>query len=371
MTFCLYEIYLFVCLRGRHFLKIQMNIVRIALLNKRFLEDILNNYGRIFYHLTVAALSAMIALSLPTIVAFVAKNILVSWAMISNEKLFLISVEMVLGILLILLFNFISRNWKDRRISRMAKTAGLIFVSPTKGFFARRRIKKLKERQGFSRDVMFIGSTGFRTFVDPKSDMYHVIRNCREARIMLLDPYSEGANVRAKSILDPGITLESFREQIKKSIDFLKGLKAVQKNVRLKLYQDIPLLKLTILGDTIWIKHYHTGLDVQMMPEFVFKHDQNAGSLYIPLYQYFLTKWNNPDLPEYDLDTDELIYRDLAGNVMRRERFDQMKTEVSSNTDPSHHLVPPNYNRLGGYTHPFIQSRRNPACIEEFFKNLW
>ena len=122
MTFCLYEIYLFVCLRGRHFLKIQMNIVRIALLNKRFLEDILNNYGRIFYHLTVAALSAMIALSLPTIVAFVAKNILVSWAMISNEKLFLISVEMVLGILLILLFNFIGRNWKDRRISRMAKT---------------------------------------------------------------------------------------------------------------------------------------------------------------------------------------------------------------------------------------------------------
>jgi hypothetical protein len=41
-----------------------------------------------------------------------------------------------------------------------------------------------------------------------------VIQNCREARIMLLDPYSEGASARAKSILDPNVTPETFEEQI-------------------------------------------------------------------------------------------------------------------------------------------------------------
>ena len=326
---------------------------------------------RIFYHVVVMALSAAFALSLPFTASFLAKNFLVYWSFIGNEKIFLISVEMALAISLVLFFNYISRSWKDRKLSNMARDAGLVSVTPTRGLLARRRMRKLKEKEGFARDVMVIGSTGFRTFVDPKGDLHHVIKNCREAKIMLLHPYSEGASARAKSILDPGITPESFGEQIKKSIDFLKGLKAVQKNVRLKLYQDIPLLKLAILGDYIWIKHYHAGLDVQSMPEYVFKHDQNTGSLYIPFYQYFLTRWNNPDLPEYDLDTDELIYRDLAGNVIRRERFDQMKREVSININPSHHLVPPNYNRLGGYTHPFMQSRRNPACIEEFLKNVW
>jgi hypothetical protein len=169
----------------------------------------------------------------------------------------------------------------------MARAAGLVFVGSTRGLFSRRSIKKFKEQEGFARDVMVIGSTGFRTFVDPKGDLHNVMKHCREAKIMFLNPYSEGANARARSIVDPDITLESFREQIIKSIDFMKGLKAVQKNVRLKLYQDIPLLKLVILGDYIWIKHYHAGLDVRMMPEYVFKHDKNTGSLHIPFYHYF------------------------------------------------------------------------------------
>jgi len=55
----------------------QISIMRKTLFNKRFLEDILNNYGRIFYHVAIAALSAVIALSLPWIVAFISKKILV------------------------------------------------------------------------------------------------------------------------------------------------------------------------------------------------------------------------------------------------------------------------------------------------------
>ena len=348
-----------------------LQINELTVDNMRISEDLIKGSMRIFYHVAVMALSAAFALSLPLTANFFAKEFLVYWSFIGNEKTFLISVEMALAISLVLFFNYISRSWKDRKLSNMARDAGLVSLTPTKGLLARRRMRKLKEKEGFARDVMVIGSTGFRTFVDPKGDLHHVIKNCREAKIMLLHPYSEGASARAKSILDPGVTPEIFAEQIRRSIDFLKELKAVQKKVRLKLYQDIPLLKLSILGDYIWIRHYHAGLDVQSLPEYVFKHDQNSGSLYIPFYQYFLTRWNHPDIPEYDLDTDELLHRDLAGNVIRRERLDQIKREASPNTDPSNHLGLNNHNRLGGYSPPLMQRRRDHACIEELFKNVW
>lgn len=279
------------------------------------------NLAHILYHIVVVVLSAAAALSLPFTVRAIAQNYLVYWSLIENEKIFLIAVEIAVAVFLIILFNYLARSWKDRTFSKMARSAGLVSVSNARGFLERRRIRKLKERQGFARDVMVIGSTGFRTFVDPEGDLHQVLQNCREAKIMLLDPFGEGAISRSKSIPDPDITPESFRDQIIKSIDFLKGLRALQKNVRLKLYQDMPLLKLIVLGDYISVKHYHTGLNVQDMPEYIFRHDHNPGGLYNLLYQYFLTRWRDPGVPEYELDTDELVFRDPSGNEVRREAF--------------------------------------------------
>lgn len=307
------------------------------LFRTKFLKDFIKGQSRIFYHMIVAALSAAIALSLPYTIRFIAKNLLIYWSLIGNEKIFVIVVELALALLVIFLSNYISRSLREKKLSNMARRAGLVSVSPTRGLFAWRKNKKLKEQVGFARDVLVIGSTGFRTFVDSKGDLHNVVQDCREAKIMFLNPYSQGASARAKSILDPNITLENFRDQIRKSIDFLKSLKAVQKNVRLKLYQDLPLLKLTIIGDYVWIQHYHAGLDVQTMPEYVFKHDQNTGSLYTPFYQYFLTRWNNPDIPEYDLDTDELIYRDETGNEVKRGKFDEIERGAAMSAGSSIH----------------------------------
>jgi hypothetical protein len=293
-----------------------------GLMKRRFAEDFVKGMGPILYHIVVVALSAAIALSLPMTINFVAQNLLVYWSVIGNEKIFLISVEIALAVTLILFSNYMSRSWKDRKLSHMARISGLVLAAPpTKRFLARRRIRKLKERQGFARDIMVISSTGFRTFADPKGDLSPVIQNCRAARIMLLNPNSEGATARANSILDPDITPESLGEQIRKTIDVLKTLKAAQKDIKLKLYEDTPLLKLAILGDYIWIQHYHGGLDVQKMPKYVFKHDQSPGSLYVVFYQYFLARWNDRQIPEYDLDTDELIYRNRGGNEVRREKY--------------------------------------------------
>ncbi len=305
----------------------------VALVKKRFFEDFIKGLTGILYHIVMVGVSAAFALSLPATVMFISKKFLTYWSLIGNDKIFFISIEMVLTISFLLFSTWFRKSWKDRKLSNMAKTAGIVFVTPAQGFFARRRIRKLKERQGLGKDVMVISSTGFRTFVDPKGELHEVIQNCRDAKIMLLNPESEGATVRAKSIPLPDVTPESFGEQIRKSIDFLKTLKAAQKNVKLKLYHEPPFLKMTILSDYIWLQYYQAGLDVQMMPKYVFKHDQNSGGLYVPFYQYFFERWNNPNIPEYDLDTDELIYRDTAGNEVKRGKLTEVKTELVSKAD--------------------------------------
>jgi len=345
-----------------------ITIMKTILSNKRFLRDFISDSARILYHTAFAALSAAIALSLPWILNSVAEKVLVYWSFLGNEKLLLVSIEMAIAFLLTLCFNAMVRSWKDRRLSNMAKDAGLVSVKPAKGFLSRRKVKKMKEEQGFAKDVMIIGSTGFRTFVDPRGDLHQVLRNCRKARVMLLNPFSDGARARAKSILDPQVTSETFREQIKKSIAFLRGLKSINKEVKLKLYHDAPLLKLTILDDHLWIQYYHAGLDIQRMPEYVFKHDQNLSSLYILFYQYFVTRWNDPEIPEYDLESDQLIYRDTAGNEIRREGFNDRESEKTVHILPHSYFTPRPGCPRERVIYPSQQNRRSRVCIEEVFR---
>ena len=128
------------------------------------------------YHVAVIVLSAAFALSFPSIVGFLAKSFLVYWSFIGNEKIFLVSMEIGVAILLILAVNYLHRSWKDRRLADVARLAGLLPVPATNGLFARKRTKKLLESQGFARDVMLIGSTGFRIFVDAEGELNQVLQ---------------------------------------------------------------------------------------------------------------------------------------------------------------------------------------------------
>jgi len=181
---------------------------------KRFPEGFLRKAIQILYHVGIVAFSAALAMSLPFIATYLAQKFLLFWSFTWNEKKFLFSIEVVLAVSLIIFSNFVVRSLKDMKLAKMARAAGLVLVTTNKGYLARRRIRKLKAGQGFARDIMAIGSTGFRTFVDSKGELYQVIQNCREAKIMLLNPDSEGARRRASSILAPDITPEIFGEQI-------------------------------------------------------------------------------------------------------------------------------------------------------------
>jgi hypothetical protein len=284
------------------------------------------NAFHILYHISVVVTSAAIALSLGDITRFLTRKVLLYWSFIENQELFLVATELTAAITLIVLINVIVRSWGIRKRSYMARIAGLFRVVSAKAFLAKRRLKKLKEEQGAGRNVMIISSTGFRTFADPTGDLHQVLRSCREAKIMLLDPLKDGVIARAKSLADPAITPEILRDQIIRSIDFLKELKTHQKNIRLKLYHEVPLLKLAIFGDFLCLQHYPAGLNVRKMPEYVFKHAKD-GNLFGLFYQYFVTRWLDPAIPEYDLDTDELVYRDKVGNEQKREQFNEVVME--------------------------------------------
>ncbi len=191
-------------------------------------------------------------------------------------------------------------------------------MASLKEFLARRKSRRFKEQQGFSRDLLLISYTGFFTFVDPRGDLHNVIQRCRQAKIMLLNPYGEG--MRLKKILSPGvISADIFYEHIKRRLEFVKALAKVKDNIRLKLYPGPPFLKLTILGDYLWIRYYNTNPD-RPTPEYSYKQAPDHGSLYTPFFQYFLTQWNDPRIPEYDLKTDELVYRDDSGKETKRGR---------------------------------------------------
>lgn len=280
----------------------------------------LKNLGHVAYHFLIVGVSAALALSIPTVVGYLVRGYLRSWPLIENDQFLLVAVEVAIAAALILFLHDLRKNWRDRRLSRTARAAGLFLVSPGKGLIARWNAARLKRKQGRAREVMIIGATGFRTFVDPSGDLHEPVKSCREARIMLLDPREEGARARALSLPAPDVTPERFREQIRASIAFLKGLRLLQKKVRLKLYPDTPLLKLAILGDFLWVRHYHPGTDASALPEFLFRHSPEPGGLYGPLHQYFLARWQDPRIPEYDLETDELVYQDGDGGA-RREAF--------------------------------------------------
>lgn len=305
-------------------------------MTNRFVETIrqtILDFERVLYHVAIVSLSAVIAMSLP----YLAQGFLALWARIHRHEVLLVSTEIAVAISLIVLFNHLARNRESRRLAEAASGAGLLEFLPAEGHFCEQRLGHLIRRQGLARNVMIIGSTG-TSFSQPERALHAVLKNCLEAKVMLLNPCGEGARTRARGMMAPDITPEALRDQARRSIEFLKLLRAFQKNIKLKLYPDVPTIKLAILGDELWLQHYHTSLDVSTMPLYAFTHNRREHGLYTLFYQHFTMRWENPQIPEYDLETDELVYRGWNGREDRREPFPWDQTGQVEKAEPQTHL---------------------------------
>jgi hypothetical protein len=281
------------------------------------LRDSCKTIEGVGYHVVILSLSAGIAFSL----SWAAEHLLQAWSYVVSGTVSLLSIEIGVAAFLIVLLNFLRQSYRDRQLARMATGAGLLSFFATRGGSAGKKIRKLKEQQGRGRVVKILGSSGYATFVDQVGDLADLLGKCLGAEILLMNPYSSEAGRRVKAVADPNFTLERFRHEVGQSIQLLKRLKAMGKNVKLKLYSEPPLIKMVILGDYLWLQHYHADLDVQQMPEFVFQHHPAYHGLYTVFCQYFSQKWECHDIPDYDLETDELVYRGLHGREIERVPF--------------------------------------------------
>lgn len=281
---------------------------------RTFLRDAVGS----LYHIVIVALSAGIALLLPA----GARQFLSLWSRIEHDKFSLITVEITVAVLLIVGLSYIHRSIRDRALAAAATGAGLVSFFPRRAPGAQRRIKRLKEEQGTGRTIMVMGSSGYSSFMDHVGDLSSVLDKCLGAKILLVNPYSQEASMRIQAIGHPEYTLGAFREEVRQSIALLKRLRAMGKAVKLKLYADPPLVKMVILGDYLWLQHYHTEVDVQTMPEYVLRHNRKDHGLYTLYAHYFAQQFERTDIPEYDLETDELVYRNRSGSENRRERFE-------------------------------------------------
>ncbi|MEQ1793206.1 MAG: hypothetical protein ABL970_03360 [Nitrospira sp.] len=269
------------------------------------------------YHIVVVALSAGIALLLPA----GATRFLAFWSRIEHDKLSLIAVEMAVAVFLILCLNYLRRSIRDHALASVATGAGLVSYFPRRARGAQQRIKQLKEEHGAGRTIMVIGSSGYSTLVDQVGDLSSVLDKCLGAKILLVNPYSHDASTRIHAMGHPDHTLATFREEVRQSIELLRRLNAMGKAINLKLYSDPPLVKMVILGDYLWLQHYHAALDVQTMPEYVLRHNPKDHSFYTLYAHYFSQRWESSEIPEYDFETDELVYRSKIGSEIRRERY--------------------------------------------------
>jgi hypothetical protein len=290
---------------------------------RQTIEVVCHEAAGSFYHLVVIALSAGIALLLPS----GAKHFLSFWSRIEQDKLSLIIIEMIVALLLIGCFSYVRRSFRDRALAKVADSAGLVAFFPRHEPRALRHIARLKEENTTGRTIMVIGSSGYSSFVDHVGDLSSVLDTCLGAKILLANPYSSAATARIEAIGHPEYTVNAFRDEVQQSIALLKRLRAMGKAVKLKLYADPPLVKMLILGDYLWLQHYHADLDVRTMPEYVLRHNRQHHGLYSLYAHYFTQRWQSMGIPEYDLDNDELVYRNAAGSEVQRERFGVVSAE--------------------------------------------
>jgi hypothetical protein len=282
------------------------------------LREAIRSSSWIWFHVVVITLSTGIAWSLPAI----AKAFLAQWAKLEHDHVFLLALEVAVAVTLILAFNFIGRSLSDRRLTRIAMEAGLVSFFPYHDRYAEKKIRELRERHGLGRTILAIGSTGYGTFVDNEGELHAILEKSLQANIMLMNPYSEEARLRALSLAQAGAPPPRFHEELAETLRLFKRLRAAGKVLKLKLYSDRPHVKMVILGDYLWLQHYHTGIDVKSVPEYVFQYNLKNHGLYTLFSQYFMKRWENPDIPEYDFDTGELVYRTKSGKELRREPFE-------------------------------------------------
>lgn len=271
-------------------------------------------------HICITLLAIGIAFSLP----IGARYILYQWwPKVAEDANLLIATEASLAAALALLFNMAGIAWENRSKVRMADLASLVHVRQSDSWIARWRERRLVRHLPAARDSFVLTITGFNTFADEKSLLRESLDKAYEIRVMLLNPYGNGAGRRVNSLPEQ-ITLQTFISEVESSIVHLATLRTAGKKVSLKFYDHEPFWKVVVFGDHVWVQYCHSGCEIKREPEYLFalNREHPRQGFFVPFYMHFLEQWSDFRHPEYDFDTGELVFRDADGNEIKRVAFD-------------------------------------------------
>ncbi len=273
---------------------------------------------QILSHGAITLLAVAIAFSLPGVANYILNE---WWPEVQNNANLLLATEVGLASVLALLFNLAKIAWDHRRRVLTARLASLVYArNAGAGWWSRRRERALVSQLPAARDAFVLTLTGYDTFVADDSLLRGVIEKAYEIRVMLVNPIGKALRERADS-LPPEITVLTLHTEIEAVVAYLSRLRKFGKKVTLKFYDEEPFWKLIVLGDYVWVQHCHSGFAVKEQPEFVFALQQREPrhGLFVPFYMVFLNQWNDARHPEYDFDTNELVYRDSSGKETGRD----------------------------------------------------
>jgi hypothetical protein len=273
---------------------------------------------QILSHGAITLLAVAIAFSLPGLANYILNE---WWPEVQNNANLLLATEVGLASVLALLFNLAKIAWDHRQRVLTARLASLVYArNAGAGWWSRRQERALVSQLPAARDAFVLTLTGYDTFVADDSLLRGVIEKAYEIRVMLVNPIGKPLRERADS-LPPEITVLTLHTEIEAVIAYLSGLRKFGKKVALKFYDEEPFWKLIVLGDHVWVQHCHSGFAVKEQPEFVFalQHREPRHGLFVPFYMVFLNQWNDARHPEYDFDTNELVYRDSSGKETGRD----------------------------------------------------
>lgn len=272
---------------------------------------------QVLLHGLITVVAVLVAFSLPQGANYILNA---WWPRVVNDANLLLATEIGLASVLALLFNVAKVAWDNGQKVETARLASLVHARDGgAGWLSRWRERILVRHLPAARDASVLTLTGYDTFVADESPLRPVIEKGYEIRVMLINPVANELRRRADS-LPPEITVHTLHTEIEATIAHLSGLRKLGKKVKLKFYEEEPFWKVIVLGDHVWVQHFHSGIELRRQPEYVFalQHREPRRGLFVPFYMYFLNQWNDPRYPEYDFDTNELIYRDPTGKETRR-----------------------------------------------------
>lgn len=260
---------------------------------------------QVAFHAFVSLLAVGIAFSLPELASFVLHE---WWPRVSANSRLLMVTELGLAAALVLLFNALHLAWEGLRVKRLHDIAALVHVRRD----ARRSSGKAgRQAAPTARDALILSVTGFHTFAAEDAPFRDLVDHCYETRVLLLNPFSEGARERIRSLPDPVEADALYRQEIGESIAHLAALRDSGRRVSLKLYDRAPFWSIVVAGERAWVRYCHDGYPLRTQPDYVFalRHDAPTQGLFPPFCMYTLNQWNDPANAEYDFATGELVRR--------------------------------------------------------------